>query len=175
MAVRLGYGRVSTRDQSPDGQRDALAGAGCEEILIDHASSMLQAAPSSTRRCSSGAPATSSSSPSLIASLARASDLAQRRPLGAGCRSRRARSGDRHFDCGRADVLPDLWSDLRVRALADVRARPRRPRGRPRHAATPKPKLTPDRTKLAHAMYYGVGADGRHAHTPCNRSPPSSA
>jgi hypothetical protein len=28
--MKIGYGRVSTRDQNPDAQRDALAAAGCE-------------------------------------------------------------------------------------------------------------------------------------------------
>jgi DNA invertase Pin-like site-specific DNA recombinase len=35
---RIGYGRVSTRDQNPDSQRDALLLAGCdpEHLFIDH-------------------------------------------------------------------------------------------------------------------------------------------
>jgi DNA invertase Pin-like site-specific DNA recombinase len=35
---RIGYGRVSTRDQNPDSQRDALLAAGCdpEHLFIDH-------------------------------------------------------------------------------------------------------------------------------------------
>jgi hypothetical protein len=28
--MRIGYGRVSTRDQNPDAQRDALEAAGCD-------------------------------------------------------------------------------------------------------------------------------------------------
>jgi DNA invertase Pin-like site-specific DNA recombinase len=32
---RIGYGRVSTRDQNPDSQRDALEAAGCDRIFID--------------------------------------------------------------------------------------------------------------------------------------------
>jgi DNA invertase Pin-like site-specific DNA recombinase len=34
--ARIGYGRVSTRDQNPDSQRDALAEAGCDRMFIDH-------------------------------------------------------------------------------------------------------------------------------------------
>ncbi|MDQ1367423.1 MAG: hypothetical protein QOE07_2306 [Acidimicrobiaceae bacterium] len=43
--MRIGYGRVSTRDQNPDGQRDGLTAAGCEEILVDNASGKLARRP----------------------------------------------------------------------------------------------------------------------------------
>ena len=46
---RLGYARVSTLEQDPQLQLDALAGAGVDEVFVDHASGVLAERPELAR------------------------------------------------------------------------------------------------------------------------------
>ena len=41
----MGYARVSTRDQNPDAQTDALTAAGCDKTFVEHASGVLARRP----------------------------------------------------------------------------------------------------------------------------------
>jgi len=56
----LGYGRVSTADQNPDHQTDALHRAGVEptDVYLDHASGAKASRRNSTKPCETCAPAT---------------------------------------------------------------------------------------------------------------------
>ena len=43
--MKIGYGRVSTRDQNPAAQHDALTAAGCDQVYVDKASGGLASRP----------------------------------------------------------------------------------------------------------------------------------
>ena len=47
--MKIGYARVSTLDQNPNLQEDALRAAGCEKVLVDHVSGSVAARPGLTK------------------------------------------------------------------------------------------------------------------------------
>lgn len=168
--MRIGYGRVSTRDQNPEGQRDALAAAGCDEILLDKASGKLARRPALDQAL-------------LVAS--RAGDqlvITKLDRLGRSLEHLIALSKDlqaRGVDLvvldqgidtstavGRmffqilgaiAEFEHALMSERTRDGLEAARARGR--------TGGQKPKLTVRQAKIAQAMYDELGPDGRRAHT----------
>jgi DNA invertase Pin-like site-specific DNA recombinase len=167
--VRIGYGRVSTRDQNPDGQQDALLAAGCEQVFIDAASGKL------------------ASRPKLDEALRIARDgdqlvVTKLDRLGRSLEHLIALSGqlqtrgvdlivlDQGIDTstaiGRmffqilgaiAEFEHALMSERTRDGLAAARTRGR--------TGGQKPKLTPRQAKIAQVMYDELGPDGRRAHT----------
>ena len=167
--MRIGYGRISTRDQNPDGQQDALAAAGCEQVFIDQASGKL------------------ASRPKLDQALRVARDgdqlvITKLDRLGRSLEHLIALSGqlqtrgvdlvvlDQGIDTstaiGRmffqilgaiAEFEHALMSERTRDGLAAARTRGR--------TGGQKPKLTPRQAKIAQAMYDELGADGRRSHT----------
>ena len=167
--MRIGYGRVSTRDQNPNGQQDALVAAGCEQVFIDQASGKL------------------ASRPKLEEALRIARDgdqlvITKLDRLGRSLEHLIALSGqlqtrgvdlvvlDQGIDTstavGRmffqilgaiAEFEHALMSERTRDGLDAARARGR--------TGGQKPKLTPRQAKIAQAMYDELGPDGRRAHT----------
>jgi DNA invertase Pin-like site-specific DNA recombinase len=167
--VRIGYGRVSTSDQNPDGQQDALIAAGCEQVFIDKASGKL------------------ASRPKLDDALRIARDgdqlvVTKLDRLGRSLEHLIALSGqlqtrgvdlivlDQGIDTstaiGRmffqilgaiAEFEHALMSERTRDGLAAARTRGR--------TGGQKPKLTPRQAKIAQAMYDELSAEGRRAHT----------
>jgi DNA invertase Pin-like site-specific DNA recombinase len=167
--VRIGYGRVSTRDQNPDSQRDALAAAGCDKILVDRASGKLARRPELDK--------------ALL--VARAGDrlvVTKLDRLGRSLEHLIALSKelqvrdinlvvlDQGIDTatavGRmffqilgaiAEFEHALMSERTRDGLEAARARGR--------TGGQRPKLTARQAKIAQAMYDETGPDGRRAHT----------
>jgi len=167
--MRTGYGRVSTRDQNLDAQRDALAGVGCDEVLVDKASGKLARRPELDK--------------ALL--VARAGDqlvVTKLDRLGRSLEHLIALSKDlqaRGIDLVVVDQGIDTSTALGrmffhilgaiaefEHALMSERTRDgleaARARGR---TGGQRRKLTPRQAEIAQAMYEEKGPDGRRAHT----------
>jgi DNA invertase Pin-like site-specific DNA recombinase len=169
-SVRIGYGRVSTRDQHPDAQRDALNAAGCDEVFVDKASGKLARRPELNKALLS---ANRSDDQLVITKLDRLgrslehlielSKLLQDRGVdlvvldqGIDTSSAVGRMFF-HILGAIAEFENALMSERTIDGLAAARARGR--------TGGQKPKLGPRQVKLAREMYDETDKDGKRKHT----------
>ncbi len=167
--MRIGYGRVSTRDQNPDGQHDALDAAGCDEVLVDKASGKLASRPKldeALRISRKGDQLVVTKLDRLGRSLEHLMALSKQLQtkqvdlvvLDQGIDTSTA-VGRMFFQIlgAIAEFEHALMSERTRDGLDAARARGR--------TGGQKPKLTPRQAKIAQDMYDELGADGRRAHT----------
>src|SRR5664279_5224925 len=169
-AMRIGYGRVSTRDQHPEGQQDALGAAGCDQVFIDKASGKLARRPGldkallSANRTGDQLVVTKLDrlGRSLEHLIALSKDLQERNVdlvvLDQGIDTSTA-IGRMFFQIlgSIAEFEHCLMSERTMDGLAAARARGR--------TGGQKPKLGPRQVRLARGMYEESGPDGRRAYT----------
>lgn len=167
----IGYGRVSTTDQHPEAQRDALAAAGIDEenIFVDKASGKLASRPALDKallRVRKGDRLTVTKLDRLGRSLENLMDLSKRldaegvalRVLDQGIdTSTPAGKLFFHIIGAIAEFEHSLMSERTHDGLAAARARGRKG-GRKR-------ALTPTQARIAQEMYDELGDDGKRRWT----------
>jgi len=167
--MRIGYGRVSTRDQNPDGQRDALDTAGCDEVFVDKASGKLAGRPKldeALRLARKGDQLVVTKLDRLGRSLEHLMALSKQLQakqvdlvvLDQGIDTSTA-VGRMFFQIlgAIAEFEHALMSERTRDGLDAARARGR--------TGGQKPKLTARQAKIAQDMYDELGPDGHRAHT----------
>jgi DNA invertase Pin-like site-specific DNA recombinase len=167
--MRIGYGRVSTRDQNPNSQHDALRAAGCEQIFIDKASGKLARRPELDKALLVARRADHLVITKLdrlgrsLRHLIDLSDSLQERGvhlvvLDQGIDTSTA-TGRMFFQIlgAIAEFEHALMSERTMDGLAAARARGR--------TGGQKRKLTTRQARIAQEMYDEVGPDGKRLHT----------
>jgi DNA invertase Pin-like site-specific DNA recombinase len=167
--VRIGVARVSTRDQHPEAQQDALRAAGCERVFTDKASGKLARRPGLDQAllvARRGDQLVVTKLDRLGRSLEHlielSKDLQSRGVdlvvLDQGIDTSTA-VGMLFFSIigAIAEFEHALMSERTMDGLAAARARGR--------TGGQKPKLGPRQVKLARQMYDEVGADGKRKYT----------
>jgi DNA invertase Pin-like site-specific DNA recombinase len=168
--MRIGYGRVSTRDQHPEAQHDALRAANCDTVFIDKASGKLARRPELDRALLS---ANREGDQLVITKLDRLGrSLENLIELSNGLQSRGVdlvvldQGIDTSTAVGRmffqilgsiAEFEHALMSERTIDGLAAARARGR--------TGGQKPKLGARQVKLARQMYEETGDDGKRRYT----------
>jgi DNA invertase Pin-like site-specific DNA recombinase len=167
--MRIGYGRVSTLDQNPDAQRDALTAAGCDRIFIDKASGTLASRPDLDRALDTlraGDVLVITKLDRLGRSVRNLIDLVERiQELGAELVildqqiDTTTPMGKFFFTvlAAFAEFERNMIAERTRDGLEAARARGR--------TGGQKPKLTPRQARIAQDMYDELGPDGKRAHT----------
>ena len=168
--MRIGYGRVSTRDQRPEAQHDALKAASCEQIFIDKASGKLARRPELDKALL----AASRKGDQLVITkldrlgrslehLIELSKVLQDRSVDLVVLDQGIDTSTTvgrmffHIRGAIAEFEHALMSERTVDGLAAARARGR--------TGGQKPKLGPRQVKLASEMYDETGQDGKRKYT----------
>lgn len=168
--MRVGYGRVSTRDQHPEAQHDALTAAGCDEIFIDKASGKLASRPGLDRALLSanrnGDQLVITKLDRLGRSLEHLIELSKQLDARGVDLVVLDQGIDTSTALGRmffhilgsiAEFEHALMSERTMDGLAAARARGRK--------GGPKPKLGPRQVALARLMYDELGPEGKRRYT----------
>jgi len=167
--ARIEYARVSTADQNPDSQADALTAAGVEKIFTDKASGKLASRPgwdACLAYLRDGDTLVITRLSRAARSLRNLLDVAdQLRARGIDLVVLRQQidtttPGGRlvfHILAALDEFQRELIVEGTNEGLAAARARGR--------TGGRKPKLSPAQVRLAHQMYDETGQDGKRAHT----------
>ena len=189
----VGYARVSTRDQHPQAQTDALTAAGCTKVFVDHASGTLAKRPELDKALDY----LREGEDTLVVTkldrlgrsvrnLKRLADQLQEREVGLRALSQgidTTTAGGRlffHMLAAIAEFEHDLIVERTQDGLAGARARGRK--------GGPKFKMTPTRARQARAMYdagqhtvqeiagtFGVSRPTIYRHLAGTATPPAGA
>lgn len=168
--MRIGYGRVSTRDQHPEAQHDALTVAGCDEVFVDKTSGTLARRPELDKALLSANRAGDHLVVTKLDRLGRS--LEHLIELSKQLQAKQVdlvvldQGIDTSTAVGRmffqilgaiAEFEHALLSERTIDGLTAARARGR--------TGGQKPKLGPRQVSLAREMYEETGDDGRRRYT----------
>ncbi len=167
--MRIGYARVSTRDQHPEAQYDALTDASCEQIFVDRVSGKLARRPELDRAllvARHGDQLVITRLDRLGRSLAHLIELAAQLETRGVALVVLQQGIDTSTAAGRmffhvlgaiAEFEASLLSERTLDGLEAARARGR--------TGGQKPTLGPRQAHLARLMYEETGPDGRRRYT----------
>ena len=167
--MRIGYGRVSTRDQNPSAQHDALTKAGCDPIFVDKRSGKLASRPELDKALMVARDGDQFVVTRLnrlgnsLRNLLELTEQLQQRGIdlvvleqGIDTTTPAGRLSF-HVLAAVAQFQRELIVENTLDGLAAARSRGR--------TGGQKPKLPPRQARIAQEMYDEVGPDGKRRHT----------